>query len=258
MNATEGLWAVVPAKRFAHTKRRLMPLLSSDERRKLAGAMLADVLSTIMRAPCLAGAIVVTSEPTTGVMARAAGARVMSDDENTGMNAAVAQGARRLVEMGQSGMLVIPADVPLITVADVDAIVLAHRSALSVTLVPASKDGGTNALACSPPLAVPCRFGEDSLRAHQEAARAAGITANLVRLERVGLDIDRPDDLAELLRRPSPTRSYAYLMSSGIAERVRGVYRDRCRERRAEQPQTSYAISDTGRHCPISPRRRAS
>jgi len=88
----------------------------------------------------------------------------------------------------------------------------------------------------SPPFAVPCRFGEDSLRAHQEAARAAGITANLVRLERVGLDIDRPDDLAELLRRPSPTRSYAYLMSSGIAERVRGVYRDRCRERRAEQP----------------------
>ena len=139
------------------------------------------------------------------------------------MNAAVAEGARRLAELGRSGMLAIPADVPWITVADVEAIVFAHRAAPSVTLVPASKDGGTNALACSPPLAVPCRFGEDSLREHQEAARTEGITAGLVRLERVGHDIDRPDDLAEFLLRPSPTQTYAYLISSGIAERLRGV-----------------------------------
>jgi 2-phospho-L-lactate/phosphoenolpyruvate guanylyltransferase len=228
MNGTGSLWAVVPAKLFAHTKRRLMPLLSSDERRTLAGAMLADVLSALMRAPCLAGVIVVTSERKMGAIAHAAGAVVMSDDENTDMNAAVAEGARRLAEMGQSGMLVIPADVPLITVADVEAIVLVHRAAPSITLVPATKDGGTNALACSPPLAVPCRFGEDSLRAHQEAARDAGITAGVVRLERVGLDIDRPDDLAEFLLRSSPTQSYAYLISSGIAQRLRSV--DRCRE----------------------------
>jgi 2-phospho-L-lactate/phosphoenolpyruvate guanylyltransferase len=81
----------------------------------------------------------------------------------------------------------------------------------------------------SPPLAVPCRFGEDSLRAHQEAARDAGITAGVVRLERVGLDIDRPDDLAEFLLRSSPTQSYAYLISIGIAERLPSVDRNRGR-----------------------------
>jgi 2-phospho-L-lactate guanylyltransferase len=234
MDATGGFWAVVPVKLFAHTKRRLMPLLSSDERRTLAGAMLADVLSALMHAPCLAGVIVVTGERKAAAMAHAAGAVAMSDDADTGMNAAVAKGARRLAKMRRSGMLVIPADVPLITVADVDAIVLAHRAAPSVTLVPASEDGGTNALACSPPLVVACRFGDDSLRAHEEAARAAGITAGLVRLERVGLDIDRPDDLAEFLLRPSPTRTYAYLISSGIAQRLNGV--DRCRESLAGRP----------------------
>ena len=211
-----------------------MPLLSSDERRTLAGEMLADILSALMHAPCLAGVIVVTGERKAAAMAHAAGAVVMSDDADTGMNAAVAKGARRLAEMRRSGMLVVPADVPLITVADVEAIVLAHRAAPSVTLVPAGEDGGTNALACSPPLAVACRFGDDSLRAHQEAARAAGIAAGLVRLTRVGLDIDRPDDLAEFLLRPSPTRSYAYLMTSGIAQRLHGV--DRCRESLAGQP----------------------
>jgi 2-phospho-L-lactate guanylyltransferase len=160
----------------------------------------------------------------------------MNDAENTGMNAAVAKGALHLAERGRSGMLAIPADVPWITVADVEAIVLAHRTEPSVTLVPASKDGGTNALACSPSLAIPCRFGEDSLREHREAARARGITAGLVRLERVGHDIDRPDDLADFLLRPSPTQSYAYLISSGIAERLRSVDRNRGRCRVDREP----------------------
>ena len=234
MDGNGGLWAVVPVKLFARSKQRLMPVLSCDERRTLTGAMLEDVLSALMRAPCLAGVVVVTSERNAGARAQAAGAVVMNDGKNTGMNAAVAQGALHLAEQGRSGMLAIPADVPWITVADVEAIALAHRAAPSVTLVPASKDGGTNALACSPPLVIPCRFGEDSLHEHRDAARARGITAGLVQLERVGHDIDRPDDLADFLLRPSPTQSYAYLISSGIAQRLRSV--DRCRESRAGQP----------------------
>jgi 2-phospho-L-lactate guanylyltransferase len=228
MNGAGTLWAVVPAKRFAHAKSRLMPLLSRKERRTLAAAMLADVLSVLTRAPCLAGVMVVTSERELIAIARGAGAVVVSDDDCEGTeSAAVAVAARRLAEMSQGGMLVIPADVPLITVEDVEAIARRHRAAPSVTLVPASKDGGTNALACSPPLAISCRFGGDSLRAHREMARASGIAARVVRLERVGLDIDRPDDLAEFLLRPSSTQSHAYLMASGIAQRLRDG--DRCR-----------------------------
>ena len=235
MNGNPGLWAVVPVKLFAHAKRRLMPLLSLNERRTLTGAMLADVLSALVRTPCLAGVLVVTGERSAESMARAAGAVVMNDSESIGMNAAIAKAARRLADLGRSGMLVTPADVPLITTADVEAIVRVHHAAPSVTLVPAGNDGGTNALACSPPLAISCRFGEDSLREHREAARVAGITAGILRLEQVGHDIDRPDDLARFLLRPSPTQSYAYLVASGIAERLRGEYRDPCGEPRARQ-----------------------
>ena len=228
VNGTGRLWAVVPAKGFAHAKSRLMPLLSFDERRTLAAAMLADVLSTLTRAPCLAGVMVVTSERELVAIAREASAVVISDNGCEGTeSAAVAAGAHRLADMGQDGMLVIPADVPLVTVDDVEAIVRRHHAAPSVTLVPATRDRGTNALACSPPAAISCHFGDDSLRAHIETARAAGIDPRIVRLERVGLDIDRPDDLAEFLIRPSSTRSHAYLMASGIVQRVRDG--DRCR-----------------------------
>ena len=233
MSESRGLWAVVPVKRFAYTKRRLMPLLARHERGALARAMLADVLSALMRTHALAGVMVITGDADAAAMARAAGALVMPDLENAGTTAAVTQAARHLASVGRDGMLMVPADVPLITPADIEMIVVAHHAAPSVTLVPASVDGGTNALACSPPGAVSCCFGDNSFHLHREAARACGIEPQILQLEHVGHDIDRPNDLATFLLRPSPTQSYAYLTANGIAERLRCEHRDRCDESRA-------------------------
>ena len=233
MSASQGLWAVVPVKLFARTKRRLAPDLASHERVALARAMLADVLSALARTHSLAGIMVITGDAAAAAMAQASGAFVLADAGNVGTAAAVTQAALHLAAAGRDGMLVIPADVPLITPADVELIVAAHRAAPSVTLVPASIDGGTNALACSPPGAVPICFGDDSLRRHREAARTRGIAPQILPLEHLGHDIDRPDDLATFLLRPSPTQSYAYLTTSGIAERLRRSHRDRCDESHA-------------------------
>ena len=226
MNASHGLWAVVPVKLFAQTKRRLMPLLASHERDALARAMLADVLAALASTQSLAGMLVITGDAAAAAMARAAGALVLADAENAGTSAAVTVAAAHLAAAGRDGMLVIPADVPLITPADVEMIVTAHRAAPSVTLVPASIDGGTNALACSPPDAVPVCFGDHSLRQHREAARSRGIEPQILQLEHLGHDIDRPEDLAIFLSRASPTQSYAYLTANAIAERLGHAHQD--------------------------------
>jgi 2-phospho-L-lactate guanylyltransferase len=218
-----GLWAVVPVKLFARTKRRLMPLLSRAECEALARAMLEDVLYALTRTSSLAGVMVITSDADAAAMARAAGASVIADAENTGTTAAVTKAAQHVAEIDGEGMLMVPADVPLITPADIETIVAAHGAAPSITLVPASTDGGTNALACSPPGAVPLRFGEDSFRRHRKEAWARGIDPKILRLERIGHDIDRPADLATLMLRPSPTHAYAYLTTNGIPERLRDM-----------------------------------
>lgn len=220
MNQLRGLWAVVPVQWLNRTKRRLIPLLSNRERVALARAMLQDVLSALTRTSALAGVMVITSDAEATAMAHAAGALVVADTANAGTTAAVTLAARHLDGMGREGMLVIPADVPLITPADIEMILAAHRIAPSVTLVPASVDGGTNALACSPPRVVPFCFGRDSFRRHRKAARAHGIEPAVSRLARVGHDIDRPGDLAAFLQRPSATHAYAYLAASGIRERL--------------------------------------
>jgi 2-phospho-L-lactate guanylyltransferase len=218
---TSNLWAVVPVKLLERTKRRLMPLLSSDERESLACAMLQDVLAALTRARSLAGVIVITGDSKAAAIAHSMGAVVLPDPENAGTSAAVTNAARHLVHLSRDAMLVIPADVPSITSSDIEEIAAAHRSAPSVTLVPASVDGGTNALACSPPDAIPFCFGDDSLRRHREAAMSLDIEPQILELARVGMDIDRPDDLALFLARPSPTQTYACLVAHGIAQRLK-------------------------------------
>jgi 2-phospho-L-lactate guanylyltransferase len=189
--------------------------------------MLQDVLSALTRTSSLAGVMVVTGDAGAMAMAHAAGALAIADPGNAGMTAAVTVAARRLEGMGCEGMLVIPADVPLITPADIETILATHRIAPSVTLVPASVDGGTNALACSPPGVVPFCFGRDSFRRHREAARARGIEPAVSRLARIEQDIDRPGDVAAFLLRPSATHAYSYLAANGIPERLLHAHPDR-------------------------------
>ena len=221
MNRGTHLWAVVPVKLFADTKRRLMPLLAANERAGLARAMLDDVLSALVRVQSIAGILVITGDAEAAAMAQAAGATVVNDAENSGTSAAVSQAARHLSGTGRSGMLVVPADVPLISPEDIETIVAAHRTAPAVTLVPAGMDGGTNALACSPPAAIPFCFGDDSFHRHREAARAAGIEPQVLRIERIANDLDRPADLAAFLAQPSPTQTHSWLVKNRIAERLR-------------------------------------
>ncbi len=243
-----ALWAVVPAKLLGETKRRLMQLLTSDEREALACAMLGDVLAALTGTRALAGVIVITGDAKAAAVARAAGARVLADTQNTGTTAAVTCAARHLAAMGCQGMLVVPADVPTITPADIDAIVAAHRAAPAVTLVPASIDGGTNALACSPPAAIAFCFGEDSFRRHRAAAKACGIEPQILELPRMARDIDRPDDLAAMIAQPSLTQTYAYLETSGIARRLMAQARS---STAGERPVANARTRAHSRHEPI-------
>lgn len=217
------LWAVMPVKSFACAKQRLMPLLDANERAALARAMFEDVLHVLVTSPCVAGALIVTGDTEAAAIARKAGADVLCDPLEAGLVPAVRHAARALVAAQRAGMLVIPADLPLIKSVDIELIALGHRSSPGVTLVAASSDGGTNALACSPPDALPICFGEDSFRQHRNAALALGLMPKVLTLPRFGRDIDRPADLFAFLEHPSATRTGAYLVDSGIASRLRGL-----------------------------------
>jgi 2-phospho-L-lactate guanylyltransferase len=217
-----GIWAVVPVKEFQGAKQRLSPYLSPDERRALAAIMLEDVLDAVSGVQQLAGVLVVTVDPAAASLAERYGARIVAEGAQEGHTGAVAAAARLLAREGQAGMMTLPGDIPRLSPAEIAATLAAHRAAPAFTIAPAHDDLGSNTIVCSPPDAVPLRFGENSFYPHLNAARARGIEPLVVRHPGIGMDIDNPVDLVTFLKMspPARTRTLVFLEQSGVAARL--------------------------------------
>ncbi len=218
--ARSDIWAVVPVKDLQGAKQRLAEVLSAKERQELFAAMLEDVLCALAASSGLTGILVVTRDPLGQLLAARYGARVLVEEENRGHTAASSLGARTLRQERIGAMVQVPADIPLLTPDDVEALLRVHGQAPAVTLSPSRDERGTNAVVCSPPDLLPLRFGDDSFSAHLRRARSLGIEPQIVRRPALALDLDTPADLAAFLATPSATRPWAYLTASGIAERL--------------------------------------
>ena len=205
------LWTVVPVKEQASAKERLSPMLRPETRQALALAMLEDVLAALTATPGVAGLLVVTVDPEAGRLAASYGARLIEVGARDGHTGAVTAAARLLAAEQRSGMLTLPGDIPLVTPAEIARLLAAHLPAPSFTIVPSHDERGSNAIACSPPDAVPLRFGENSFYPHLQAAEMAGIRPNVVHLPGIALDIDNPEDLVSFMRIDSSTRAHAVL-----------------------------------------------
>ena len=221
-----GVWAVVPVKEFEGAKQRLSSVLSPDERRLLATTMLEDVLDAVSAVRELAGLLVVTVDPAATSLATRYGARIVTEGAREGHTGAVTAAARLLVREGRAAIMTMPGDIPRATSAEIAATLAAHRAAPCFTIVPAHDDLGSNAIVCSPPDAVPLRFGEDSFYPHLDAARARGVDPLIVRQPGIGMDIDNPADLITFLKMAPPvrTRTLAFLERAGAADRLLDIH----------------------------------
>lgn len=210
-----AIWAVVPVKDTRDAKQRLAAALPQAQRSALALAMFEDVLEALAATRGLAGIIVVTVDRAARDLAQRYGAEVSAGQATDGHTAAVMGAARRLATRSEA-MLTIPGDVPLVTAAEIELVIAAHRSGHRFVIVPARDELGSNTILAAPADTVPLRFGDNSFFPHLAAARARGIEPAILPLPGIGLDIDTPDDLAAFLARPSRTRARALLDSVGV------------------------------------------
>jgi 2-phospho-L-lactate guanylyltransferase len=214
---SKNVVAIVPVKELHQAKSRLAPLLTPPERRGLALAMLSDVLAALGRAPSITRIGLVSRDPVALALATASGVEVLHD-EAADLNGALTQAARCYADLGAAAILALPADVPRVIPNAIEALIAATDIVPSVTLAP-SRDGGTNALLSRPPLAVPFRFGPDSLARHVEAAWEHGVVARLLHTDAFE-DIDTCDDLLALADAAGATATQRFIRERGIIERV--------------------------------------
>jgi 2-phospho-L-lactate/phosphoenolpyruvate guanylyltransferase len=221
------IWAVIPVKEFDGAKHRLADLLSPPERRRLAETMLMDTLDAVAGSRCVAGVVMVTLDPRAAALGANIGARIVTEGARDGHTGSVNAGRSLLVAEGRGGMITMPGDIPATRAGEIDAVLSAHLAAPSFTIAPAHDDLGSNAVVCSPPEAVPLRFGDNSYFPHLEAARRQGIEPTVIRQPGIAMDIDHPIDLALFLRLPqsSGTRTRTLLDELGLPARLaaRGI-----------------------------------
>jgi coenzyme F420-0:L-glutamate ligase/coenzyme F420-1:gamma-L-glutamate ligase len=207
-------------KSVARAKARLATVLGQEARRQLARVMLEDVLAAVMPR-CgreLEAAYIVTSDRDAAETARRWGAGVLEEEDQQSESHSVDRACATLAARGFGAVLTLPADVPGVQTQDVSAVLAEAARGRAVVLVPSRDEHGTNALWRCPPLAIPSRFGHGSFRNHQAEAEARGLGWTALRLPRLALDIDTPEDLEEFRKTPGATGTGCLLAQLGEGE----------------------------------------
>lgn len=213
---------LLPIKDLRNAKQRLAGVLSANERRELAEAMLADTTKAIQGTRLVERVFVVTNyEPALEFAARN-GWEAIREEAQISESASVDFASRVCEELGVTRLLRLPLDIPLVQSADIDAILASEVAPPGVLLVPSRDGTGTNAILRTPPTLFPSHFGPNSLVKHRREAELAGAPILFHRNERVEMDVDDEGDLrALLLHDLSGTHAGKWLKESGVARRFR-------------------------------------
>ena len=191
--------AVVPVRGLPAGKRRLAALLDVPARNSLVLAMLDDVVAALTAAERIDRVVIASRDAAARDEAARLGVEFLDQTE-------LQLGYNRAVEYAQAALstadalLVVPADVPLITPDAVDLVVGTAPDGPAIVVAPAH-NGGTNGLLLRPPDIIRPQFGPSSARAHAQAAAAAGeagIPYRVAQIDVWAYDLDTPADL-ELL-----------------------------------------------------------
>lgn len=195
MTAASERWAiVVPVKRLAVAKTRLD--LDPDVRMGLALAMAADTIRAAAETPLVEVVVAVCDDEDALDGLREAGAVVVPDEPDAGLNPALAHGAGADVVLTGLGVAAVAADLPALR-SDELADLLQRAAAHSAVVVADASGSGTTVLAALNRAAFRPSFGLDSRSRHVSAGafdltNVAGVT--------VRRDVDTIADLADAIR----------------------------------------------------------
>ncbi|MEL0612717.1 2-phospho-L-lactate guanylyltransferase [Marinomonas arenicola] len=187
------LCVVIPMKRPAHAKQRLAGCLSHREREQLAISMFTNTLMFFRRHFPALNMMVISESDEMLSLAASYGANTLREDGKKGLNGALSQACQWVKNAGFSHQIIIPSDIALLDQEEFSALLQAARC--HQVVIAKAKDGGTNALATSPPDAIAFRYGTESAAKHDAEAGLQGLACCQLLLPNLSQDIDQSDDL---------------------------------------------------------------
>ncbi len=189
------MWAIVPVKPLRRGKSRLAGVLSEEERTALNNYLLAHTLDTLKATKEIEQVLVVSRDPAALALAREHGARTVQENGAPQLNVALMRATIVAKNYSTSGVLIVPADLPLITPQDIRCMLEFIHDPPIVVVAPDRHRLGTNALLVCPVGLIQYDFGPGSFERHCERARQAGARLEICDLPSLALDVDLPEDL---------------------------------------------------------------
>ena len=190
------VWAIVPVKPLFLGKSRLAEVLTPDERADLNRRLLAHTLDTLSAVSEIESVLVVSRDPAALALARGYGARTVQESGTPQLNVALAKATVVAQNFATQGVLIVPADLPLLTPEDVRLMLERAVDPPVVVVAPDRHRRGTNALFVCPTGLIEYEFGRNSFQRHCDLAVKAGARLEICELSSLALDMDLPEDLA--------------------------------------------------------------
>jgi len=190
-----ALWAIVPVKPLLRGKSRLAELFTPEERVDLNRHLLKNTLNILKDIAEIEQVLVVSRDQAVLSLAREMEARTVQEDGDPDLNIALTRATIVAKTYKSRGVLIIPADLPLLTQEDVKTILDRAVDPPVVVVAPDRHRKGTNALLVCPAGLIQYEYGPESFEKHCDLARAAGANLVICELPSLALDLDIPDDL---------------------------------------------------------------
>ena len=189
------LWAIVPVKPLRRGKSRLSGVLGLEARTALNHYLLSNTLETLAAVPEIEYSLVVSRDPEALTIAREYGARTVQEQGSPQLNVALTRATMVALSHSVQGVIIVPADLPLLTADDIHEVVRRGVNPPVVVITPDRHHQGTNALLISPPGLINYEYGPGSFQRHCVQAQKAGARLEVCERGAVALDIDMPEDL---------------------------------------------------------------
>ena len=184
--------AIVPMKPLAEGKSRLALALSTEERASISLGMLFRVISAL-KGSALDSVWIVGGDERVGELALSLGGTWL-DELGSDLNDTLSRAIGLAFEKDGSALYV-AGDLPFVKASDIHSFIQASRGGGNVTLAPARRDGGTNAML------IPCginfqpELGRMSFSKHLAQAGRLETSVAIAYSPGLGLDLDLVDDL---------------------------------------------------------------
>jgi len=195
------IFAILPVKRFENAKTRLSSILDIDDRILLSSLMLEDTVKILSSVSSLTQVVIVSADRRAEEMATKHGATFLGEENEKGVNSAVALADLYSIREAAEATVVIPQDLPLLDPIEVSkACQLAENESRCVVICPSLRYDGTNMLLRKPPTVIATFYDNDSYNMHIRAALKLGIPVKGLFSKSIMYDIDTPEDAQQLTK----------------------------------------------------------